>query len=233
MTGYISKIETFGTVDGPGIRTVIFLQGCMLRCVFCHNPEMWKLTGGKEYTVEELLNIILKYKNYYGKTGGVTFSGGEPLVQSKFLIEICKKLKELNINICLDTAGVGSNEEEVLKYIDLVIFDIKHIEREGYKKITGLEIDKSLEFLNSCQKLNKKLWLRQVIIPGINDNEKYILKLKEFIKTIKNVEKVELLPYHTMGVSKYKDLNIDYKLKNVDSMDKIECERLSKILNEI
>ena len=233
MLGYINKIETMGLVDGPGIRTVIFMQGCPLRCLFCHNPETWELKKGEEYTPLALVNKIKRYKNYYGKDGGVTFSGGEPLIQSEFLIETCKLLKKENINICLDTSGVGTNINEVLDLIDLVIFDVKSIDKTGYKKMTGSDINRSLEFLNICNKKNKKMWVRQVIVPGINDNEEYINKLALFLKNIKNLEKVELLPYHTMGVNKYKDLNIDYKLKDVKAMDKIKCDQLQKILEKV
>lgn len=232
MIGYINKIETMGLVDGPGIRTVVFMQGCALRCLFCHNPETWELKKGEEYTPLALVNKIKRYKNYYGEDGGVTFSGGEPLLQSEFLIETCKLLKKGNINICLDTSGVGTNISEVLDLVDLVIFDVKAIDDSGYNKMTGLRINKSLEFLDLCQKKNKKIWIRQVIVPGINDTEEYILKLAEFLKNIKNIEKIELLPYHTMGVGKYKDLNIKYPLENVESMDKIKCNELEKLLKE-
>jgi len=232
MIGYINKIETMGLVDGPGIRTVVFMQGCALRCLFCHNPETWELKKGEEYTPLELVEKLKRYKNYYGEDGGVTFSGGEPLLQSEFLIEICKLLKKENINICLDTAGIGTNISEVLDLVDLVIFDVKAIDDIGYNKMTGANIKKSLEFLDLCQKKNKKLWIRQVIVPGINDNEEYILKLAEFLKNIKNVEKIELLPYHTMGVSKYMELNIKYPLENIKSMDKIKCDKLEKLLIE-
>lgn len=231
MIGYINKIESMGLVDGPGIRTVIFMQGCPLRCVFCHNPETWEINKGDEYTPVDLVKIIKRYKPYYGKNGGVTFSGGEPLIQSKFLLECCKLLKEENINICLDTSGVGNNYNELLDYIDLVILDIKHITNDEYKKMTGLVIDRFNEFLNICQTKNKKLWLRQVIIPGINDNEEYIYDLKKYIKNIKNVEKIELLPYHTMAINKYKDLNIPYKLDGIEAMDSTKCKELEKLLN--
>lgn len=230
MIGYINKIESMGLVDGPGIRTVVFMQGCALRCIFCHNPETWSFKSGTQYTPFELVEKIKRFKPYYGEDGGVTFSGGEPLVQSKFLLECCKLLKNENINICLDTSGIGNNYEELLDYIDLVILDIKHINPTGFEQMTGAKIDKFLEFLDICQKKNKKLWLRQVIIPGINDNEEYIMKLKKFIEPIKNVEKVELLPYHTMGVNKYNKLNIPYKLLDVPSMDSVKCKELENIL---
>ena len=232
MIGYVNKIESMGLVDGPGIRTVIFMQGCMLRCIFCHNPESWSFKGGTKYTPLELVNKISRFKPYYGEDGGVTFSGGEPLGQPEFLLETCKLLKKENINICLDTSGVGTKYEELLDYIDLIILDIKHITPEGYEMITGAKIDKFQKFLETVQRKNKKLWLRQVIVPGINDTKEYILQLKEYISKIKNVEKVELLPYHTMGVGKYKDLNIKYKLDGVQPMDNLKCKELEKILND-
>lgn len=232
MIGYINKIESMGLVDGPGIRTVVFMQGCPLRCVFCHNPETWEINKGDKYTPLDLVNKIKRYKPYYGKNGGVTFSGGEPLIQSKFLLECCKLLKKENVNICLDTSGVGNNYDELLDYIDIVILDIKHITPLEYKKMTGVEINRYNEFLKICQNKNKKLWLRQVIIPGINDNKEYIYKLKDYINNIKNVEKIELLPYHTMAIDKYKNLNIPYKLDGIESMDKLKCMELEKILND-
>lgn len=233
MKGNINSIETMGLVDGPGIRVVIFMQGCPLRCLFCHNPETWNTKDNHLMSSEEVVNKVLRYKNYFGKNGGVTFSGGEPLYQPDFLLETLKLCKENNINTALDTSGVNNNKgckEEILKYVDLVIWDIKGIDKKGYKNMTSLEIDESLEFLKLCQKLNKKMWLRQVIVPGINDTEEYILRLKEFIKPLKNIEKVELLPYHTLGVSKYKKLGLKYRLENTEAMDKERCKKLEELL---
>lgn len=229
--GSVSAIETFGLVDGPGIRTVVFLSGCRLRCIFCHNPEMLK-KGENNYTPEQLVSKIIRNKPYFKRNnGGVTFSGGEPLLQMEFLIETCKLLKKENIHIALDTAGVGNGDyEELLDLVDLVIFDIKALDNESYKYITNNEIDESLKFLDKCQQLNKKMWIRQVIIPGINDNEEYILSLKNFIKSLTNIEKVELLPYHTYGVSKYEKLNIPYKLGDTKDMDIKRCQELEKLL---
>lgn len=230
--GSISSIETMGLSDGPGIRTVIFLNGCKLRCLYCHNPETWNLKEGN-ITKEELVNKILRYKPYYKNGGGVTFSGGEPLLQINFLCEVCEELKKHDINITLDTAGVGIGRyEELLKYIDLVILDIKALTKEKYKNLTGYDISEFYDFLNICIKLEKKLWLRQVIIPGINDNIEYIKELSQFIKNIKGVEKIELLPYHTMGISKYKELNISYPLENVEAMDKKRCKELEELLKK-
>lgn len=235
MHGNINSIETMGLVDGPGIRMVIFLQGCPLRCLFCHNPETWNTKENMIMTPEEVLKKVLRYKNYFGNEGGITFSGGEPLLQPEFLLETLKLCKENGINTALDTAGVNNNignKEEILKYVDLVIWDIKAIDKEEYKKMTSKEIDESLEFLALCQKLNKKMWLRQVIVPGINDTKEYILKLKNFIKPLKNIEKVELLPYHVLGVEKYKKLGLKYRLEGVDAMDVKRCKELEKILLE-
>ena len=228
----IDSIESFSTKDGPGVRTVIFFNGCKLRCLFCHNPETWRRKEDN-ITVEELYNKIIKFKPYFGDNGGVTFSGGEPLLHSEFIIELSKLLKKDNINIALDTAGVGNSDyEELLKYIDLVILDIKDYREDGYKKMTGLDMNKFKEFLEVIQKLDKKIWIRQVIIPSINDNKDYILGLKEYIKNIKNVENIELLPYHTMAIDKYKKLNINYILKDTKDMDIDKCLELEKLLKE-
>ncbi len=232
LKGSIAQIESMGLVDGPGIRTVVFLNGCKLRCLFCHNPEMFKL-GELNYTKEELFTKIMRNKPYFKKNGGVTFSGGEPLLQCDFLIEVCKLLKKENIHIALDTAGVGNgNYDEILNLVDLVIFDIKAIDEDSYKQITNNNINESLKFLKKCQELNKKMWLRQVIVPDINDNEEYINKLSEFIKPLKNIEKVELLPYHTMAKDKYKNLNLTYHLKETLDMNIEKCHKLEELLRK-
>lgn len=232
IVGYIDSIETMGLVDGPGVRVVVFMQGCPLRCIFCHNPEMWNIDKKKSTTPNELVAFLEKYKNYFGENGGVTFSGGEPLVQKEFLLETLKLCKQKNIHICLDTSGACDDYEEILQYTDLVIWDIKAIEQKKYEEITNYKIDKSLKFLEECQKQNKKMWLRQVIIPGINDNLEYINELKKFIKPLKNIEKIELLPYHTKALNKYKKLNISYKLENTKDMDVEKCKYLEEKLKE-
>lgn len=228
--GSIDSFETFSTLDGPGIRTVVFLNGCKLRCLFCHNPEMWNLKE-KNFTPEEVVQKILRNKPYFKNGGGVTFSGGEPLLQIDFLIETCKLLKCENIHITLDTAGVGLGDyDEILSLVDLVIFDIKALDDINYMKMTGNKISESLKFLECCQKNNKKMWIRQVIVPGINDSEAYIDSLAHFIKKLKNIEKIELLPFHTMAYEKYKKLNLDNPLKDKVNMDKEKCNKLEKIL---
>ena len=228
----VNSIETFGLVDGPGIRTVVFFNGCKLRCKFCHNPEMLKRLEDNT-SIDELYNKILRSKPYFKNNGGVTFSGGEPLLHIDFLIPLCKKLKEDNIHIALDTAGVGLGDyEELLKYIDLVILDIKDYRRDYYKDMTGHDIDDYNFFLSEVQRLNKKLWLRQVVTPGYTDSMEYMQGLKEYISNIKNVERIELLPYHTMAIDKYKKLNMEYKLKGVPEMDKKKCEEFEKFLRQ-
>ena len=233
MIGKINSIETMGLVDGPGVRFVVFMQGCPLRCKFCHNPETWKLNSkADKYTPEELIKKILNYKPYFKRNGGVTFSGGEPLMQKEFLLECLKLCKENNINTCLDTAGSILNCEEVLKYTDLVLLDIKGTNKENYKEMTKGNFETSVKFIKMCEKMNKKLWLRVVIVPGINDKKEYVCELIKFIKPIKNVEKIEFLPYHTLGVHKYEELNIDYPLKGVKDMDQDKCKKLEDMLKE-
>ena len=230
MVGHIDSIETLGLVDGPGIRVVVFLQGCPLRCLFCHNPETWTLNDKFLITPEELVRHIYKYRNYFGTDGGVTFSGGEPLFQHDFLLECLKLCKKMGINTCLDTSGSCRGYEDILKYVDLVIWDIKALDNVAYHKMTGQDIDVSLEFLKYCQDNGVKMWIRQVIVPSINDDVQYINRLKEFIKPLKNVEKIELLPYHLLGVSKYKQLGIPYRLEGVPAMEKDKCDELYKVL---
>ena len=237
IRGSVDSIESFGLVDGPGIRTVVFLSGCKLRCKYCHNPEMWKM-GKYNYTPEELANKILKNKNYFKRNnGGVTFSGGEPLLQSDFIIEVCKILKKDNIHVALDTAGVGNgNYEEILKYVDLVLLDIKHTSFHGYKDLTGHSILDSLKFIDVLNKMNVKVWIRQVIVPGLMDNSLYLESLVETLKGIKNIEKIDFLPYHKLGSDKYLKLGINDPYKDLPEMDKEECKKLydrfMKIYNE-
>ena len=231
MNGKISDIETMGLADGPGMRLVLFLAGCKLRCKYCHNPETWTLVGMKrEISSEEVLKTYNKYKNYYGETGGVTFSGGEPLLQKEFVLETIKLLKENGIHTAIDTAGVADGYDEILDLVDLVILDIKAVDSVEYKKLTGRENDEFKKFLETCKSKNKKLWLRQVIVPGINDDETHVLKLKEFVKDIPNVERIELLPYHSMAESKYKDLGIEYPLSGTKDMEKEKCKELENLL---
>lgn len=233
--GYIHSIETMGLVDGPNIRTVIFMQGCPLRCLFCHNPDTWQKESNFKLTSKEVVDEVRKYRSYIEMGGGVTFSGGEPLLQSEFLLETLKLCKKAGFHTCIDTSGTGYSKkylDEILKYTDLVILDIKAIEEENYKKITKQSMDMFNYFKERLIKNNNKIWLRQVIIPGINDNTDYILKLKEYVKQFNNVEKIELLPYHTLGLEKYKKLNIEYELQGIEDMDKEKCKELEELLNK-
>lgn len=226
IKGSVNSIESMGLVDGPGVRVVVFLSGCKLRCKYCHNPEMWTM-GEYNYTPEELVKKIINFKPYFKNSGGVTFSGGEPLIQSEFLIETCKLLKKENIHIALDTSGVGNgNYEEILKYIDLVLFDIKHVDKDKYLYLTGKGIDESSEFLKNLQKQNKDIWIRQVIVPDFNDNLEYIKDLANFLKTLKNIKRIDFLPYHKLGDKKYEKLGIYNPFKDKKEMDKKECEKL-------
>ena len=234
ILGRISSIESMGLLDGPGIRFVTFLQGCKLRCKYCHNPETWDVNGRSQITSpEELIKKISRFKNYFGTDGGVTFSGGEPLLQPEFLIECLKLCKKENIHTCIDTAGVGFGEyDEILDYTDLVILDIKAVDEGEYRELTGQDIKYFNQFLSVTQRKNKKLWLRQVIVPNMNDDREHIVALCEFAKKLKNVEKVELLPYKTIGVHKYRDLNIPYRLDGVPELSEEKLDELNKILKE-
>lgn len=226
IRGSIDSIESMGLVDGPGIRTVVFLTGCKLRCKYCHNPEMW-VKGKENYTPEELVNKIVRFKPYFKETGGVTFSGGEPLIQSEFLLEVCKLLKKENIHIALDTAGVGNGDyRELLQYVDLIILDIKHVTRDGYLNLTGHAIDDSLSFIQQANSLQKPYWIRQVVVPGIHDNLEYIKLLKQFLKQLSNVQRIDFLPYHKLGSEKYEKLGIPNPYKDLPAMDEEKCKEL-------
>ena len=233
--GYIHSIETMGLVDGPNIRVVVFMQGCKLRCIFCHNPDTWKSKCKNVFTSEEIVNQIRKYRPYIEQGGGVTFSGGEPLFQSEFLLDMLKLCKKAGISTCIDTSGTGYDEnylDDILKYTDLVILDIKAITPEDYKNITGRSMSEFNYFKEKLKEHKNNLWLRQVIIPNINDNEEYIFKLQEYSKEFDNVLRIDLLPYHTMGIEKYKKLGIPYKLNGVNDMDKEICNKWEELLNK-
>ncbi|WP_373844872.1 pyruvate formate-lyase-activating protein [Clostridium sp.] len=222
--GKIHSIETMGLVDGPGIRVVVFFQGCRLRCAFCHNPDTWIMDEGKEITADELIKKISKFKVYFEKSGGgVTCSGGEPLMQPEFLLEFFKLCKENNINTALDTSGFGKgNYEEILKYTDLVILDIKHIDEKGYRDLTGCSMEEFYHFLEYVNHTNCPLWLRHVMVPGITDSFQAMDKLADIIQSnipLDRINNFEILPYHTLGVNKYDNLKIPYRLKGINSMD--------------
>lgn len=219
--GRIHSWESMGLVDGPGIRTVIFLQGCRLRCRYCHNPDTWELCGkGTLEPPEEIADRLMRFKPYYGADGGVTFSGGEPLLQKEFLTEVLALCKSRGIHTCLDTAGAGcGGYREILKNTDLVLLDVKHYTPEGYKAVTGQSMDAYAEFLETVQSMEIPLWLRHVAVPGLTDGESHLAGLAEYIKGIRNVKRVELLPYHVLGVPKYHAMGIPYSLEGVPPMD--------------
>ena len=234
LTGKIHSIETFGTVDGPGIRYVIFLQGCHLRCKYCHNRDTWDTTVGTPKKVSELVQDIQKYSDYIKfSKGGVTVTGGEPLLQPKFLIALFTELKKLGYHTALDTSGMfplTPEVKQVLSLTDLVLLDIKHIDHEKCKDLVGFSNKLELEFANYLSENGIKMWIRQVIIPGITDDENDLIRLKEFLQTLKTVEKIELNPYHTLGVYKWEDLGLEYPLKGVRQANTEDIERAKRIL---
>ena len=226
LSASVNSIESFGLVDGPGIRVVIFFNGCSLRCKFCHNPEMFNRQEDN-ITKEELVNKIKRFKPYFKNSGGVTYSRGEPLLQVEFLIELSKVLKKENIHIALDTAGVGIGKyEELLKYVDLVILDIKHLTKTGYENLVSHPMDEFLNFVEVLKKINKDIWIRQVVVPGIHDNPEYMNMLICYLKTIPNIKRIEFLPFHKMGDEKYEKLGIPNPLKDVMAMDPQKCQEL-------
>jgi pyruvate formate lyase activating enzyme len=233
IKGRIHSIESMGLVDGPGIRTVVFIQGCKLRCAYCHNPDTWNLNCGTEVTPEELMKKILRFKPYFTRSGGgVTFSGGDPLVQPEFLLEMLKLCKANGIHTTIDTAGYGDgNYDEILKYTDLVLLDIKHIDSDGYVVLTGRDTKDVNLFLDALRRSNTKVWVRHVVVPGYTDTKDHMEKIANIINgEIPNVEKIELLPYHVLGVNKYDKLGIKYRLEGVEPMDKEKTKELQEYL---
>ncbi len=234
QTCKLHSIETLGTVDGPGIRFVIFLTGCPLKCKYCHNRDTWNLNSGKDITLDELLKKILKSKPYFEVSGGgVTVSGGEPLVQTKFVTELFKKLKELNIHTTLDTSGslpITSDIEELLKYTDLVLLDIKHIDNKKCIELTGMPNTNTLNFAKYLNENNIPMWIRQVLVPQITDDENDLLKLKDFLKNFNNITNIEILPYHNLGKFKWTNLGVKYPLENIPPATPEDVERAKKIL---
>lgn len=230
----IHSIESFGTVDGPGIRYVIFMQGCSLRCKYCHNRDTWDMNTGELKSVDELVKRIESYKAYIlPSNGGVTVSGGEPLLQVKFLINFFKKLKAQNIHTAIDTSGmfdITDDIKELLKYTDLVLLDIKHIDDEKSKSLVGFSNKKELEFARYLSDNNIPMWIRQVLIPGITDDAKDLINLRMFIKSLKTVKKVEVLPYHDMGKYKWQDLGCKYELEGVRPANADDVQRARELL---
>lgn len=215
--GMINSLQTMGLVDGPGIRSVVFFQGCSLRCAYCHNPDTWDQGKGQEIIAEDLVAKLIRYQPYYDKSGGgVTCSGGEPLLQPDFLLELLRSCQAKGIHTALDTSGVGlGHYSEILAATDLVILDIKHSDPAGFKDLTGGEMSKLEEFISALNKSTAQVWVRHVIVPGITDDKEHLTRLQTIISTIKRVAKVELLPYHQMGMHKYQALGYPYKLQDI------------------
>lgn len=240
MIGYIHSKESFGTVDGPGIRYVLFMQGCPMRCLYCHNPDTWKTGQGTEITADEVINEFKKNRSFYSK-GGITVTGGEPLLQTEFLTELFQKAKAENIHTCIDTSGVTFNGDDaeslskldgLLEYTDLIMLDIKHINSENHKALTGRNNENILAFAKYIDSKNIDIWIRHVVVTGYTDSYDALFKLGEFIGGLKNLRALDVLPYHTMGVNKYKELNIPYKLEGVKALTKQEAEKARRIILE-
>lgn len=237
-TGFIHSTESFGSVDGPGIRFVIFMQGCPMRCLYCHNPDTWSTDKGICVTADELISTYNKNRAFY-KNGGITVSGGEPLLQIDFVTELFKKAKAENIHTCLDTSGITFNVNNkeymrklqlLMKYTDLVMLDIKHIDLDKHKNLTGHSNEPVLEFAKFLEKNKIPVWIRHIVIQGITDNEEDLINLGEFIGGLTNLKALDVLPYHTMGVHKYKELGIDYPLDGVPPLPLDEAVKAKKLI---
>lgn len=239
IKGAIHSIETFGSVDGPGIRFIVFLKGCKLRCKYCHNVDTWDPHSDDMRTADEILDFAERYRSYWGEEGGITVSGGEPLLQIDFLIDLFKKAKERGINTCIDTAvqpftkeePFFSKFEELMKYTDLLLVDIKHINREEHIKLTGLPNDNIKECFEYLDEIGKPIWIRHVLVPGITDNDEYLRETRKFIEKFSNIKRIDVLPYHSMGQMKFKELGIPYQLEGVESPTAERVENARAILN--
>ena len=238
--GYILSVESFGSVDGPGIRYLIFLRGCHMRCRYCHNPDTWRMPGNtdKTMTVNELLEQAERYRSYWGDKGGITVSGGEALLQIDFLLELFTEAHKRGINTCLDTAGQPFTHSEpffgkferLMKVTDTVLLDLKHIDPVAHKQLTGWSNESILQCARYLSDISKPVWIRHVLVPGITDDEQQLHKLRDFIDTLRNVERVEVLPYHTLGVYKWKQLGIPYTLDGVQPPSREAVKRAEEIL---
>lgn len=229
----VHSVESFGTVDGPGIRFVLFLQGCHLHCKYCHNRDTWNINGGTYKSLDDIFDKIMNYKNYICPNGGVTVTGGDPLLQAKFVYELFKRLKEENIHTCIDTSGMfplTDDIKNVLSVTDLVLLDIKHIDDKKCKELVGKSNKLELEFAKYLSDNNISMWIRQVLIPGITDDRENLLKLKKFISSLSTVKKIELLPYHNMGKFKWEKLGLKYELENIRPANSEDIEKAKNVL---
>lgn len=240
-TGYIHSTESFGAADGPGVRFIIFFSGCAMRCQFCHNPDTWKMTDGTQMSADELLEKAWRCKEYWGEKGGITVSGGEPLMQIDFLTELFTKAKQKGIHTTLDTSGNPYTDAqpwhdkflELMKVTDLVMLDIKQIDDEKHKALTGCTNGNILQMAKELSDMGKPMWIRHVLVPGRSDFDEDLNKLSEFIRTLKTVEKVEVLPYHTLGIHKWQSLGIENVLEKegITPPSKERVQNAKRILN--
>ena len=235
MTGRVHSFQSLGTVDGPGIRYVVFMQGCNLRCSCCHNPDTWDMNGGTEYTAEEILSKVLRFREYFGEKGGITISGGEPLLQADFCAELFRLCHENGINTCLDTSGSIMNDsvKELLSHTDRVLLDIKYTEESLYKDYVGCSMVKPLEFLEFLNEKKIPVTLRQVIIPTINDNEKNIDAMKKIIHSNHCIDKTELLAFRKICQVKYDDMGIEFPFKDIPVPDNKLIKKLTDMINAL
>ena len=241
IKGHIHSVESFGSADGPGVRYIVFLKGCNMRCQYCHNPDTWAKDGGELMTPEEVLKKALRYKTYWKEKGGITVSGGEALLQIDFVTELFRLAKEKGVNTCLDTSGnpfsleepFKSKFDELMKYTDLFMLDIKHMDDAAHRKLTGQTNQNILEMAAYLSDHGKAMWIRHVLVPGITPEEDELHRLRSFLDTLKTVERVEVLPYHTLGVFKWKELGIPYQLEGVDPPTKEQIDRAKEILGAL
>ena len=225
MTGHIHSFETFGSVDGPGVRFLVFLSGCNFRCKYCHNPDTWSRPAALEMSADEVLAKALRYREYWGTEGGITVSGGEPLLQLEFLTELFEKAREKGVNTCIDTAAGPftrtepwfGNFRKLMDVTDLLLLDLKHIDPAAHKELTGADNANVLDCAKYLSEIGKPVWIRHVLVPGVTTDEENLTKLGAFIRTLTNVKKVEVLPYHSLGVSKWKSLGLPYALEGIIS----------------
>ena len=238
IKGRVHSVETFGLVDGPGVRYIIFLQGCRMRCKYCHNPETWDLEAGEEMTAEEAFKKAYRYKNYWGKNGGITISGGEPLLQIDFVTEVFRLAKEKGIHTTLDTSGNPFSMDskflnkfnELMLVTDLFMLDIKEMDDLKHRELTKWTNNNILEMARYLSAYNKEMWIRHVLVPGVTDDEDGLKDLRDFLDHLRSVSRVEILPYHTLGLFKWEKLNIDYPLKEAVPPTKEEVARAEELL---
>lgn len=235
MQGRIHSFESFGTVDGPGIRYVVFFQGCSMRCLYCHNPDTWDVHGGTLVESDQIISNILRNQSFY-RTGGLTASGGEPMLQLPFLTELFSKAKEHGIHTCLDTSGIlfSASKEVVglLEVTDLVMLDIKHLNCTEHEKLTGHSNEAVLAFVSYLEQMKKPFWVRHVVVPGITDQQQSLVALGQYLKSLSYLEKLEVLPYHSMGEVKYNQLGLDYPLKGTPQLTKQQAAECEKIIRD-